>query len=155
MRSAAEQALLSNGLIKLFDESITFNKTLGLTVLSLAPSDVRTGFHMQPSLVGHYHYGRLHGGVISAVLDGTAGLGLMVALGEKYKSESAQQIMERFIRMGTIDLRVDYLRPGIGTRFEASVKVTRLGGRIASTQMALTNENGELIATGAGAYVVS
>jgi uncharacterized protein (TIGR00369 family) len=155
MRSAAEQALFEKALLALSNENITFNKTLGLKVVSLLPNDVRIGFEMHPSLVGHYHYGRLHGGVISAALDATAGLGLMVALGEKHKSDSANQVIERFIKMGTIDLRVDFLRPGLGTRFEASAKVTRLGGRIASTQMALYNELGELIATGAAAYVIS
>jgi hypothetical protein len=33
--------------------------------------------------------------------------------------------------------------------------VTRLGGRVGSTQMRLVNEDGLLIATGAAAYVVS
>jgi len=34
-------------------------------------------------------------------------------------------------------------------------KFTRLGGRIGSTQMRLLNDQGKLIATGAGAYVIS
>jgi uncharacterized protein (TIGR00369 family) len=155
MRTAAEQALLEKALIELFDVNISFNQTLGLKIFDLTPNSVTTRFHMQPSLVGHYHYGRLHGGVISAVLDSTGGLALMVALAEKFKNESTQQIIQRFTKMGTIDLRIDYLRPGLGEHFDATVKVTRLGGRIASTQMALNNNLGELIATGAASYVVS
>jgi uncharacterized protein (TIGR00369 family) len=155
MRTAAEQATLENALFELFDENITFNKTLGLKIFELTHNSVTTRFNMHPSLVGHYHYGRLHGGVISAVLDSTGGLALMVALADKFKNESTQQIVQRFNKMGTIDLRIDYLRPGLGEHFDASVKVTRLGGRIASTQMALTNNLGELIATGAASYVVS
>jgi uncharacterized protein (TIGR00369 family) len=57
--------------------------------------------------------------------------------------------------MGTIDLRIDYLRPGVGEWFEATAEVTRLGGRIGSTQMRLCNDAGALIATGSAAYVVS
>jgi uncharacterized protein (TIGR00369 family) len=57
--------------------------------------------------------------------------------------------------MGTIDLRVDYLRPGIGRHFEAQAEVTRLGGRVGSTQMRLVNDEGTLIATAAAAYIVS
>ena len=57
--------------------------------------------------------------------------------------------------MGTIDLRVDYLRPGLGEHFVASAEVTRLGGRVGSTQMRLHNDGGTLIATGAAVYVVS
>jgi uncharacterized protein (TIGR00369 family) len=155
MRSDTEQALLEKALLELFDVNITFNQTLGLKATSLTPDSVTARFHMRADLVGHYHYGRLHGGVISSALDATGGLALMVALADKYKNETAQQIVQRFTKMGTIDLRIDYLRPGLGEYFDASVKVTRLGGRIASTQMALTNNLGELIATGAASYVVS
>ena len=58
-------------------------------------------------------------------------------------------------RLGTIDLRVDYLRPGLGQEFVATAEVTRLGGRIGSTQMRLANEQATLIATAAAAYVIS
>ena len=63
--------------------------------------------------------------------------------------------MQRFSKMGTIDLRVDYLRQGLGQQFTATAEATRLGARIGSTQMRLVNEEGTLIATGAAAYVVS
>ena len=61
----------------------------------------------------------------------------------------------RFLKMGTIDLRVDYLRPGLGRHFVASAEPTRLGGRIGSTQMRLVNDEGSLIATAAAAYVAA
>jgi acyl-coenzyme A thioesterase PaaI-like protein len=89
------------------------------------------------------------------VLDTTAGFALMCAIGERFKDESSTQILARFQRMGTIDLRIDYLRQGMGSRFVSTATITRLGGRVASTQMALHNDQGELIATGAAAYVVS
>jgi acyl-coenzyme A thioesterase PaaI-like protein len=57
--------------------------------------------------------------------------------------------------MGTIDLRVDFLRQGLGQRFVGHGEVTRLGGRVGSTQMRLLNEEGTLIATAAAAYIVS
>jgi uncharacterized protein (TIGR00369 family) len=65
------------------------------------------------------------------------------------------QVMQRFSKMGTIDLRVDFLRQGLGRQFTAHAEVTRLGGRIGSTQMRLLNDEGTLIATGAAAYVVA
>ena len=57
--------------------------------------------------------------------------------------------------MGTIDLRVDFLRQGKGGHFTATAEVTRLGGRIGSAQMRLLDEAGTLIATGAASYVVA
>ena len=83
------------------------------------------------------------------------GYALTLAIGEKHADESAEQVMHRFGRMGTIDLRVDYLRQGIGRHFVASAEVTRLGGRVGSTLMRLVNDEGLLIATGAAAYIVS
>ena len=110
---------------------------------------------MRPDLVGHYLHGRLHGGVISAALDTVGGFAATVGIGEKFSSETAAQVASRFGRLGTIDLRVDYLRQGTGTRFTSTGRVTRLGGRIASVQMTLENETGLLIATGCGSYVIS
>jgi uncharacterized protein (TIGR00369 family) len=154
-RSAAEQARLDAALVDLFQHKITFNQVLGLKIDSVKPGDVRSHFEMTPQLVGHHTYGRLHGGVISAVLDAMGGLALMVAIAERCNTENTLQVMQRFSKMGTIDLRVDYLRQGLGRHFVASAEVTRLGGRIGNTQMRLVNEEGTLIATGAAAYVVA
>lgn len=110
---------------------------------------------MRPELVGHYLYGRLHGGVIAAALDAMGSVALMVELGERHADESTAQVLHRFAKMATIDLRVDYLRPGVGEWFLATAVVTRLGGRIGSTQMRLTSDQGSVVATGAAAYVIS
>lgn len=153
-RGADEQALLDADLIDLIEHRITFNQVLGLKVQQLLPQ-LRLRFDMRADLVGHAHYGRLHGGVISAALDGLGGGAIMVGLGERFPHETATQVMHRFLRIGTIDLRVDFLRPGLGRHFIASAEVTRLGGRVGSTQMRLHNDDGELIATAAAAYIVS
>ena len=116
-RSAAEQKKFHDAMHELWEQRISFNQLLGLKIVSLDPADVRVRLDMRPELVGHYAYGRLHGGVISASLDALGGMALMVALGEKHHDESADQVMHRFGRMGTIDLRVDFLRQGIGQHF--------------------------------------
>ena len=154
-RSTEEQARLDAALVGLFERRITFNQTLGLQVLSVRPGDVRGRILMRPELVGHYAYGRLHGGVISATLDAMGGLALMVGIAERHPHDNTLQVMQRFAKLGTIDLRIDYLRPGLGQHFIATAEVTRLGGRIGSTQMRLVNDEGTLLATGAAAYVVA
>lgn len=155
LRSADEQARLDAALAEMFEQRITFNSLLGLKVLSVKPGDVRGRITMRPELVGHYTYGRLHGGVISATLDAMGGLALMVAIAERHPHDDTAQVMQRFSRMGTIDLRVDYLRQGMGQHFVTSTEVLRLGGRVGSVQMRLVNDEGTLIATGAGAYMVA
>ncbi|HEX6020136.1 MAG TPA: thioesterase family protein [Burkholderiaceae bacterium] len=152
-RSAAEQAKLDAELTQLAEVHIRFNQVLGLRLISTKPPALR--FDMRPELIGHHLHGRLHGGVISATLDAMGGVALMWALGEKHAEESAAQVMHRYSRLGTIDLRVDYLRPGLGKHFTASAEVVRLGGRVGSTQMRLVNDDDTLIATAAAAYVVS
>lgn len=152
-RSAQEALDLELALRELFERRITFNQVLGLKVDSVWPTVI--SFPMQTPLVGHYAYNRLHGGVICAVLDATGGLAIMAAVSEKHPAETAEQLLHRFNRIGTIDLRTDFLEQGIGTKFLASGKVNRLGGRLASVQMALHNDQGRLIATACAAYVVS
>jgi uncharacterized protein (TIGR00369 family) len=141
-RSAAEQAHLEATLADLFERRIVFNQVLGLQIASARPGDVRAT------------YGRLHGGVISAVLDAMGGLALMVGIGERHPDENTLQVMQRFVKMATIDLRVDYLRQGLGAHFVATAEPSRLGTRIGNTQMRLVNDEGLLIATGAAAYIV-
>lgn len=154
-RSAAEQARLEAAFRELFERLISFNQVIGMKVDSLDPAGPRIRFDMRPELVGHFVSGRLHGGVIASVLDVTAGFALMCALADKHRDEPAMQVMQRFAKIGTIDLRIDFLRPGIGQHFIASARVNRLGGRIGSAQMTLENEAGTLIATGTAAYVIS
>ncbi len=138
-----------------FEHRLCFNELLGFKVESLDPTAPRISFAMRQELIGHFQHGRLHGGVIATVLDTVGGLAATVAIAEKFNGESTEQVSHRFGRIGTIDLRTDYLHQGIGRKFTATGRVSRLGGRIASVQMTLENETGQLIATGCASYVIS
>lgn len=154
-RSPKEQLNLEAMITEIFEQRISFNGVIGFRVESVDPSSPRLVFEMRPELVGSYLHNRLHGGVIATTLDTIGGLAVTVAIAEKYAHETAEHIVMRLGRIGTIDLRVDYLRQGIGSSFSASAKVVRLGGRIASVQMELKNDVDLLIATGTAAYVIS
>ena len=154
-RDADEQAKVETVFRDLFDHKITFNEFLGFRVECLSVDELRIGFDMRPELIGHFMSGRLHGGVISSVLDATGGLAVMWAMAEHHRSETAEQIMQRFAYIGTIDLRIDYLRQGVGAHFAASSHVVRLGRRIATAQMQLRDDQGRLISTGTANYIVS
>jgi len=154
-RSPEEQAKLEALFIDIFEHRFRFNEVIGFRAETFAPGSSGLAFDMRPELVGSYLHNRLHGGVIATALDTVAGFALAAAIAEKHANETAEQIVARFGRFGTIDLRVDYLRQGIGRSFHASAKVVRLGGRIASVQMELKNEADLLIATGTGAYILS
>jgi uncharacterized protein (TIGR00369 family) len=143
------------GLKAIFEEKIVFNQVLGLKITSLTPTLVTARIDMRPDLVGHFSFNRIHGGVISAGLDAMGGLAAMAAIGARHMDESPLQRLHRFSKLGTIDLRIDYLRPGISEYFELRAEVLRLGSRVASTRMEFRAADGKLLSTGAGAYIVS
>lgn len=139
----------------LFEERIPFNRVLGLTIDAIEPARVTAHLTMRPDLVGHEAHQRLHGGVISAALDAMGGLAIMAAIGARHLAEPPADRIKRYAKLGTIDLRIDYLRPGIGARFELQAEVLRLGSRVASTRMELHSPAGVLLALGTAAYIVS
>ncbi len=140
---------------ELFEEKIVFNQQLGLKIAAVAPDAVAGRIAMRPELVGHFAYNRLHGGVISAGLDSMGGLAVMAAMAARHMDKPPQEQLRYFARLGTIDLRIDYLRPAIGEHFDLHARVLRLGSRVASTRMEFLGARGELLATGTGAYIVS
>lgn len=143
------------GLTAIFEERIVFNRVLGLRIDAVAAEAVRGHLLMRPDLIGHFAHQRLHGGVISAALDALGGLAVMAAIGARHLDETPTQRLQRFGKLGTIDLRIDYLRPAVGERFVLHAEVLRLGSRVASTRMSFENADGRLLACGAAAYIVS
>jgi acyl-coenzyme A thioesterase PaaI-like protein len=143
------------GLRTIFEERIVFNQVLGLKITGLAPERVTARIDMRHELIGHFSHNRVHGGVISAGLDAMGGLACMAAIGARHMDEPPLQRLHRFSKLGTIDLRIDYLRPGIGEHFELRAEVLRLGSRVASTRMEFLGPDGKLLSCGSGAYIVS
>ena len=149
------EAEFITGLKFIFEERIVFNRVLGLRIETIAADSVTGRIEMRHELVGHYAHQRLHGGVISASLDAIGGLAVMAAIGARHLDEPPAQRLLRFGKLGTIDLRVDYLRPAIGEHFELRAQVLRLGSRVASTRMEFMGADGKLLSTGSAAYIVS
>jgi uncharacterized protein (TIGR00369 family) len=154
MQKKSEERLL-NAIHEIFSHKIPFNRVLGLEVVALASEAPVLRFQMRPELVGNFLRGNLHGGVISSVLDVTGGLTAFLGLQRKLHDVSLEERLQRFERIGTIDMRVDYLRPGLGTWFEARGFLLRTGNKVAVTRMELHNDLGDLIAIGTGAYTVA
>lgn len=143
------------GVKDIFEQRIVFNQVLGLKITDVGAERVSARIAMRPELVGHFAYNRIHGGVISASLDALGGLAVMAAIGARHMDEPPAARLHRFAKLGTIDLRIDYLRPGIGEYFDLHAEVMRLGSRVASTRMEFRGADGKLLSTGSGAYIVS
>ncbi len=145
---------LAESVRRIFDEHASFNRVLGLTVRSIEPDRVEMDLPMRDELVGNYVHGTLHGGVTSAALDATGGLAAFLSIIRKKREDGPCDPVEQFARLGTIDLRVDYLQPGRGTHFYTVGTILRTGRRVAVARTELHEASGTLIALGTGAYVV-
>lgn len=139
----------------IYETRMPFNRLLAIRITELTATNVQVRIDMREELVGNFIRNILHGGVISAVLDLTGGLVASVELLKRIEDKDSEEIARRLARIGTIDLRVDYLRAGKGDYFLSSGSVLRQGNKVAVIRTQLCNESNILIAAGTGTYLVS
>ena len=139
---------------QIYEEGLPFNKLLGLKVVELDLENICVRVDLREELIGNFLRGILHGGVISTLIDTTGGLTASVGLLQQLASDNLEEIEQRFAKMGTIDLRVDFLRPGHGKSFFCRGVILRTGNKVAVTRMEVKNEQDVLIAVGTGTYLV-
>ncbi|GAB6904718.1 conserved hypothetical protein [Desulfosarcina cetonica] len=138
----------------LFEEQLPFNRLLGMRVASVAEDQASVIFDRRDDLIGNVFHQTLHGGVISSVLDTVGGLTALASLVERAAGLPEEKLVAIFSRTGTIDIRVDYLRPGRGDRFTGNAWIMRSGRKVAVTRMELHADSGLLVAVGTGTYMV-
>ncbi len=141
--------------IKKMWEEMPFNKVLGLKVESIDHDCVKTSFKMRRQLMGNYEREMLHGGVISSMIDATGGLASNISIQKKMHGETLEARLKRVMRGSTIDLRVDFLRPGIGKRFVVSAYTLRTGNKVVVVRIELYNDQNDLTAVGTGSYILA
>lgn len=129
---------------RIAEEMIPYNRWLGLVAVGLEPGKVRFEIPWRDEFVGDWTRPALHGGVLSALADVAAGMAVWSAVDDPHT------------RVSTIDLRVDYLRPGKLERVAAEAAVVRVGGRVgvADVRMFHVTNEAETIATGKGVYAI-
>ena len=131
-----------DALRQLMEEMIPFNKFLGIKCASLGEGFVRLELPWRSEFVGDPMRPAMHGGVMSTMADVAGGMAVWTAL------------MDPNARVSTIDLRVDYLRPGRLTTLVAEGRVVRTGNRVAVVDVKLFHPSDEdhLVATAKGVY---
>jgi uncharacterized protein (TIGR00369 family) len=127
-----------------FERQIPFNAHLGLAVDELGDGFARIRVPFRDHLIGDPIRPALHGGVLSATIDATGGAAAFTL------------VQLPGDRLSTIDLRVDYLRPGELKDVLCEGRVTRMGNRVASVDVVCFHPGDEetLIATGKAVYSV-
>ncbi|NMP29665.1 thioesterase family protein [Rahnella sp. SAP-1] len=142
----------------IFVYDMPFNRELGLEIQRLDIGYIELTFKNNGKLVGNAAQKILHGGVIAAVLDVAAGLVCVNSSLIRHDKPDhpllEPELRQRLSKMGTIDLRVDYLRPGRGDNFIASSTLIRAGNKISVARVDLHNERGVHIATATATYLV-
>lgn len=136
-----------------FFQRIPFNQMLGIQLGKLSPQQVTMHLPMKPELIGNFVHGILHGGVISALLDVAGGAMALIGAFDKHQHLSSAERKVRLSKLGTIDLRIDYLRPGRGQHFTASAMLLRSGNKVAVVRSELHSDDGTLVAVGTGTYL--
>ena len=142
-------------LADIYENKLPFNQVLGLHIIRLKPDLVKVTFEMTDSLIGNYVQNSLHGGVISSALDAVGGLTATAGMIQKKIDLPKEELVQIVAKVGTIDLRVDYLRPGKGVSFTSSATIMRIGNKVAVTRMELHNDQNRLIAVGTGTYLIA
>jgi uncharacterized protein (TIGR00369 family) len=127
---------------QVMEELIPFNRFVGVRAVEIDHGHVRLEVPFRPELIGDPLREAMHGGVISMLADTAGGATVWSALEEPRA------------RVQTIDMRVDYLRPGRKETLVCEASLVRLGRRIGVTDMRLFHPSapGDAIATGKGVY---
>lgn len=138
-----------------FSNHMPFNHLLGLEVKYAGKDKAEILLPWKDELMGNPIIKILHGGVTAAVLDTVGGLMAILHAVSEMDGITLEEMQQRIARVGTIDMRVDYLRPGKGAHFVATAEVIRKGSRVAVCRMELHNDSGTHIAFGTGTYMIA
>ncbi len=133
---------------------LNFNQNLGLKITVCEADKAEIRFAWDDKLMGNPMQKILHGGVTASALDTVGGVLAIYSRLFNASIDDEAQLVEFTKRVGTIDLRTDYLRPGRGEEFIASAKLIRSGSRVCVCRMELHNQKGDQIAFGTGTYLV-
>lgn len=115
---------------------------LNLTVLTADPANEQVVMRaeMRPEFERLKGSGQWHGGPIAAVIDTVGDYALVMLLGRP---------------LPTVNFRVDYLRPAIGTALVVTAKVRRNGRLVGVVDIDVENEAGQLVAIGRATYATA
>lgn len=136
-------------------EKIPFNQHIGLEIheLDVDKMLIASRFSSSSEIIGNTWKQILHGGVIATALDATGSMTALVAAHQRLEMLSVEEKINRLSKLGTVDLRVDYLKPGRGKTFVCRGHILRAGNKLVVTRMELHNNKEELIATGTATYL--
>jgi uncharacterized protein (TIGR00369 family) len=149
----AKQNQLMQRLTEVFEDKIPFHQLIGFKFDLVSPLACQISFTQKPELIGNFIQGILHGGVTATALDVVGGAMAAAGMLSKNLAADEQEIKRKLAKIGTIDLRVDFVRPGRGEAFYAKARLLRSGNKVAVVRMELHSMDDTLVALGTGTYM--
>ncbi len=119
------------------EEHSPFHDFLQLDAKKTGEGEVEVRIPFRPEFRRGADSDMIHGGVISTLIDIAGDFAVAAIVGGG---------------VPTIDLRVDYLRPAIGTALLAKAKAVKVGRTVAVADVEVFDDAGKLVAVGRGAY---
>jgi uncharacterized protein (TIGR00369 family) len=131
-------------LVRVFSAKVPHNAALGMRIVSITKAEAVFELPYDPKLVGNPDTGVIHGGAITALLDGASGAAVFAAL-------------EEYVPIATLDLRIDYLRPAeVGRTVTCRASCYKTTRNVAFTRaVAFHDEGGDPIAQSVGTFMIS
>jgi len=131
-------------LIRHFSGNVPHNRALGMQILDVKAGEVVFELPYDAKLVGNPDTGVIHGGAITALLDGASGAAVFSA-------------MTDFVPIATLDLRIDYLRPAeVGRTVIARATCYKTTHNVAFTRAVAYHDSPEdPIAHSVGTFMIS
>jgi acyl-CoA thioesterase len=83
--------------------------------------------------------GTLHGGVTATLIDAAIGMAVIALAGGQPAS--------------TVEMKVNYLRPGLQGKFRCRSRILKMGKTLAFGEAVLRDSHGRIVATGHATYI--
>ena len=130
--------------IQILEDMVPFHRVLQLRLEEIRLGYARLRVPYRPDLVGDPRKGSIHGGVIASAMDATGGAAALSTL-TSYED-----------RCSTIDLRVDYYRPGRAEDIITEAFISQNGNRVIFTHIKAyhPSDSDHLIAEGKAVFSV-
>lgn len=140
--------------IKNYFNEFPYNGLLGIEIEHICTQKAVIALPMEHKLIGNHLQKILHGGAIASVLDVAAAAMAMTRMFHHRRPSNFSEFEGNIRNLATIDMRVDFLRPGTSSRFVATARVLRQGSKLGVIRADLCNEDGQLVAAGTLTYWV-
>ncbi|MBA3393844.1 MAG: PaaI family thioesterase [Deltaproteobacteria bacterium] len=131
-------------LVRGFSANVPHNRALGMIIEDIRSQEAVFRLPYDAKLVGNPDTGVIHGGAITALLDGCSGAAVFAALDD-------------LVPIATLDLRIDYLRPAeVGKEVVARATCYKMTRNVAFTRaVAYHDDPDDPIAHSVGTFMVS